>query len=61
MKHGKTFANVMLNAKSKGISFEGITRCRRKVQKKHPELKNVEVADIRDREQKEYIEYSKEE
>ena len=35
---GATFANVMFNAKAKGISFESITRARRKVQRKHPEL-----------------------
>ena len=58
---GKTFANVMFNAKSKGISFESITRARRKIQKKYPELKNEEIAGIRDEEQKEYIEFSKEE
>lgn len=58
---GKTFTQVMFNAKSKGISFESITRARRKLQKKYPELKDEEVAEIRDEEQKEYIEYSKEE
>lgn len=58
---GKTFANVMTGAKSKGISFESITRARRKVQNKYPELKNKEVAEIRDYEQEEYIQYSREE
>lgn len=58
---GKTFAQVMFNAKSKGISFESITRCRRKIQKKYPELKEIETAEIRDEEQKEYREYAKEE
>ena len=57
---GKTFAQVMFNAKSKGISFESITRARRQVQKKYPELKNNEVAEIRDKEQDEYIEFAKE-
>lgn len=57
---GKTFANVMFNAKSKGISFESITRVRRKIQKRYPELKDKETAELRDVEQKEYIEFSKE-
>ncbi len=57
---GKTFANVMTGAKSKGISFESITRARRKLQRKYPELKNEEMAEIRDAEQEEYIKYSKE-
>ena len=57
---GKTFAQVMFDAKSKGISFESITRARRKLQKKYPELKDEETAEIRDKEQQEYIEYSKE-
>ena len=58
---GKTFAQVMFSAKSKGISFESITRARRQVQKKYPELKNNEVAEIRDKEQEEYREFAKEE
>lgn len=58
---GKTFADVMFNAKSKGISFESITRARRKVQRKYPELKDEEVAEIRNAEQEEYREYAKEE
>lgn len=56
---GKTFANVMLGAKNKGISFESITRARRKTQRKYPELKDKEVASIRDSEQEEYVEFSK--
>lgn len=58
---GKTFAQVMMGAKGKGISFESITRVRRKVQNKYPELKDKETAEIRDKEQEEYIEYAKEE
>lgn len=57
---GTTFSNVMLHGKSQGISFEGITRCRRKIQKKYPELKDDEIAERRNLEQKEYIEYSRE-
>ena len=58
---GKTFAQVMFNAKSKGISFESITRARRKVQRKYPELKDEETAELRNAEQEEYREYAKEE
>lgn len=58
---GKTFANVMFNAKSKGISFESITRARRKIQKKYPELKDDETAELRDAEQEEYVKFSREE
>lgn len=58
---GRTFANVMMGAKQKGISFESITRCRRRLQKKYPELKDEYVAQKRDEEQQEYIDYSREE
>lgn len=57
---GKTFETVMFGAKNKGISFESITRARRKLQKKYPELKDKETAEIRQAEEKEYIEYSRE-
>lgn len=56
---GKKFATVMFNAKNKGISFESITRCRRKLQEKKPELRDEEIAKMRNRKQKEYIKYSK--
>ena len=49
----------MFNAKSKGISFESITRCRRKLQEKNPELRDEEIAKMRNKKQKEYINYSK--
>ena len=49
----------MFNAKNKGISFESITRCRRKLQKRYPELKNEETASKRNKKQKEYIKYAK--
>ena len=58
---GKKFEEVMFSAKNKGISFESITRARRKIQKKHSELKDQETAEIRNAEQKEYIEFSMEE
>lgn len=38
------FFDVMLNYKEYGlVSFEGITRARRKIMQKHPELKPVKV------------------
>lgn len=57
---GTTFANVMFNAKSKGISFESITRARRKVQQKYPELADKETELIRQAEQIEYMDYANE-
>lgn len=56
---GKKFATVMFNAKNKGISFESITRCRRKLQEKNPELRDEETVKKRNKKQKEYIKYSK--
>ena len=56
---GETFKDVMFNAKNKGISFESITRCRRKLQKKYPELKDEKISKLRNKKQKEYIDYSK--
>lgn len=56
---GKNFQTVMFNAKSKDISFESITRCRRKLQEKNSELRNEEIVKIRNTKQKEYIKYSK--
>jgi hypothetical protein len=49
----------MFNAKNKGISFESITRCRRKLQERYPELKNEETANKKNKKQKEYIKYAK--
>ena len=49
----------MFNAKNKGISFESITRCRRKLQEKNPELRDEETFKMRNKKQKEYIKYSK--
>lgn len=57
---GKTFANVMLNAKEKNISFESITRARRKIQGEFPELKDRETSNSRNIEQNEYREYARE-
>lgn len=55
----KMFTTVMFNAKRKGISFESITRCRRKIQEKNPELRDEVTAKKRDEKQKEYIKYSR--
>lgn len=56
---GKRFETVMFNAKNKGISFESITRCRRKLQERNPELRDEETVKKRNKKQKEYIKYSK--
>lgn len=56
---GKKFETVMFGAKSKGISFESITRCRRKLQEKHTQLKDEETAKARGNKKKEYINYSR--
>lgn len=51
---GKTFRDVLLNAKKNKINFESIRRCRQKVQEKHPELKDNKTAEARFEEQNEY-------
>ena len=56
---GKKFEEVMSNVSKKGLSFESITRARRKLQNKYPELKDEKVANLRDKKQKEYIAYSR--
>ena len=56
---GEKFETVLFNAKNKGISFESITRIRRKLQEKNPELKDEETAKKRNIIQNEYIKYSK--
>ena len=56
---GEKFETVMFKAKNKGISFESITRIRRKLQEKNPELKDEETAKKRNIIQNEYIKYSK--
>lgn len=57
---GRTFAYVMMNGKRRGINFESITRARRKVQEKHPELVDEETEKQREAEQIEYIEFNNE-
>ena len=56
---GKKFEEVMTNVSKKGFSFESITRARRKIQNKYPELKNNKIANFRDKKQKDYIAYSR--
>jgi len=56
---GKRFEEAMRNVSKKGLSFESITRARRKLQNKYPELRNKKVANYRNNKQKEYITYSR--
>ncbi len=56
---GKKFEEVMSNVSKKGLSFESITRARRKLQNKYPELKNEKIATFRNNKRKEYIAYSR--
>jgi hypothetical protein len=52
--------DVFLNHDLLGIpSLESITRARRKLQEKHPELKDEVVAAIREKEEQDYIDYSR--
>lgn len=55
---GKKFEDVMFNAKNKGISFESITRCRRKLQEKNHELRDEETVNKRTIREKEFIKYA---
>lgn len=41
-------------------SLESITRARRKIQEKHPELRDSSVSEIRSQEEEEYINYARE-
>lgn len=55
---GTSFVNVMQGVKYKGISFEGITRARRKFFEKYPELKEKKIEEIRRQEEEDYyLEY----
>ncbi len=45
----------MTNVSKKGFSFESITRARRKIQNKYPELKNNKIANFRDKKAKKII------
>lgn len=55
----QTFKEVMVKGKSKGLSFESITRARRKVQNKYPELNHTETVESRMNEMEEYVKYSR--
>lgn len=52
---GTAFANVMFNLKYKNISFEGITRARRKWVEEHRDLLNANVEDARRKEEENYF------
>ena len=54
---GKKFEQVMTNMEKKGLSFESITRARRKIQNKYPELRNEKIANLRNEKQNDYINY----
>lgn len=55
-----TFEEVCLYHKRLGIpSLETITRCRRKIQERCPELKDEKAAEIREKEELEFEEYSR--
>lgn len=57
---GTAFGQVLQGMKYKGISFESITRHRRKFLEKHPELKDSEAEQSRREEEENYIlEYGK--
>lgn len=55
---GTAFGQVLQGMRVKGISFEAITRCRRKFMEENPQLKeqNVEKA-RREEEENYYLEY----
>lgn len=53
--------DVFLNHKHLGIpSLESITRCRRKIQEKNPDLRDLKAVEIRAKEQEEYRAYARE-
>lgn len=52
---GTAFGQVLQGMKYKGISFESITRHRRKFLEKHPELKDNETEQARREEEENYI------
>lgn len=57
---GTAFSNVMQQLKFRGISFEGITRARRKFMEENPQLKVESVEKARQKEEEEYyLEYSR--
>ena len=56
---GKKFEEAMTNVSKKGLSFESITRARRKIQNKYPELRNEKISNFRYEKKKDYIDYSR--
>lgn len=53
------FGKLMRKSWEYGLpSFESITRARRKILAKYPELRDEKATEIRLKEQKEYLEYS---
>jgi len=52
---GTAFGQVLQGMKYKGISFESITRHRRKFLEKNPELKDVKTEEARDKSREDYI------
>ena len=55
----KPFADVMYHHKSFGLpNWETVTRCRRKIQEKRPDLVSPETARKRSKEEEEYREYA---
>lgn len=51
---GTAFSQVIQGMRYKGISFEAITRSRRKVQEENPSLKNKKAEEIRRIEEENY-------
>lgn len=57
---GTAFGQVLIGMKVKGISFEAITRCRRKFMEENPQFRVQNVEKARQKEEEEYyLEYSK--
>lgn len=52
---GTAFRQVLQGMKVKGISFEAITRQRRKFLEQHPELRDAETEQARREEEENYI------
>ena len=49
------FAKALEILEEQGISFESITRARRKIQQENPELKDERMAEIRAKEEENYF------
>lgn len=59
-KAGTAFGQVLQGMKYKGISFEAITRCRRRFMQENPHLKTENMKNVRREEEEEYyLEYSR--